>query len=262
MRKNTYTCTDAWEDLPAGFSPDEPLYVLTDIHGCREAMDRLLSRRPADARLVFLGDAVDRGPDPLGVISVLMEDSRNILLRGNHDAMAWFAQPDVFPSYEWAAEDWMGNGGRVTLDAFREALDAGAPCGEIAATVPLAFEDYWWAGDEWWMSGNLVFVHAGLPRGKGREWLSMDPRLAASHNDSPYWWRPDRNEMFRKPRAVDGREVFTVFGHTPLPEFYALCPYGISLDRGYGLKMAAEIRPAENGRSAKVRFVSPECDEI
>ena len=74
-------------ELSAGFSPEEPLYVITDMHGCLEAMDRLLSHRPADARLVFLGDAIDRGPDPLGVISVLMTDGRNMLLRVTDPAL-------------------------------------------------------------------------------------------------------------------------------------------------------------------------------
>ncbi|MCR5168869.1 MAG: metallophosphoesterase [Desulfovibrio sp.] len=262
----TETVTGEWMELSAGFSPEEPLYVITDMHGCLEAMDRLLSHRPADARLVFLGDAIDRGPDPLGVISVLMTDGRNMLLRGNHDAMAWFSQPDVLPSVlpscKWMEQNWMYNGGGVTRIAFREALKAGAPCGGIAKAVPRLFEDYWLRGVGWWRSGNLVFVHGGLPGREGREWLSMEPSLAASHENSPYWFRPDMNELYRKPRMVDGEEVFVVFGHTPMSPSHALLPFGISLDRGYELKMAAEMRPAEGGRPARVRFVSTECDEI
>ncbi|MCR5815235.1 MAG: metallophosphoesterase [Desulfovibrio sp.] len=64
-----------WEDLPEGFSPVEPLYVLTDIHGCVNAMARLLAQRPADTSLVFLGDAVDRGPWPVEVLTRLLADS-------------------------------------------------------------------------------------------------------------------------------------------------------------------------------------------
>jgi len=261
----TETVTGEWKELATGFSPEEPLYMITDIHGCLEAMDRLLSHRPADARLVFLGDAVDRGPDPLGVISVLMSDGRNVLLRGNHDAMAWFAQPDVHPAVQpsctWMEQVWMNNGGRVTRNAFREALLAGAPSGEIARTVPRLFEDYWLRGAGWWRSGNVLFVHGGLPQKEGREWLSMEPRLAASQEDSPYWYR-EFDELYEVPRKVDGEEVFVVFGHTPMPESQALLPFGISLDRGYELKMAAEMRPAEAGRPARVRFVTTECDEI
>ena len=257
----TETVTGEWKELSAGFSPEEPLYVITDMHGCLEAMDRLLSHRPADARLVFLGDAVDRGPDPLGVISVLMTDGRNVLLRGNHDAMAWFSHPEVFARHEWMEQNWMDNGGLVTLRAFREALDAGAPCGGTVRTVPRLFEDYWLRAAGWWRSGNILFVHGGLPEGEGREWLSMEPSYAASHENSPYWYR-EFGELYEAPRKVDGEEIFVVFGHTPMPESQALLPFGISLDRGYELKMAAEMRPAEDGRPARVRFVSTACDEI
>jgi len=72
MSKNSLLTTTDWESLPVGFSPAEPLYVFTDIHGCFGAMSRLLSRRPPDTRLVFLGDAIDRGPFPLEVLAVLV----------------------------------------------------------------------------------------------------------------------------------------------------------------------------------------------
>ena len=122
MSSITDISTGAWNKLPEGFSPDEPLYVFTDIHGCFKAMTRLLSKRPPDTRLVFLGDAVDRGPNPVEVLTVLTADRRNIILKGNHDAMAWFSQPDVFPSYSWSFQDWRYNGGMIIREAFREAL--------------------------------------------------------------------------------------------------------------------------------------------
>ena len=262
MTNSTFaTQTTEWQMLPAGFSVAEPLYVFTDIHGCFEAMERLLSKRPKDTRLVFLGDAVDRGPQPMEVLKVLMADKQNILLRGNHDAMAWYSQPDVYPTYSWAFQDWRANGGMITRDAFRDALKHGAQPGEIASTVPMIFEDYWHFANNWWRSGNFLFVHAGLPDGKGRKWLGMPPLEAAMHMSSPYWWRPrDETDLYMEPREVDGENFFVVSGHTPLPEFFALCPYGITLDRSYKHKMAAEIRPAGNGQPATVRFITTKCN--
>lgn len=252
-----------WHALPEGFSPAEPLYVFTDIHGCLETMTHLLSQKPSDTRLVFLGDAVDRGPQPMEVLTVLMADQGNILLRGNHDAMAWFAQPDVIPSYQGAALDWRNNGGSITRKAFQNALQHGAQRGGIARTVPLLFENYWQNADNWWLSGNLLFVHAGLPAGKGREWLDMNPMEAATRASSPYWWRPAAaGDLYTEPRIVDKKKTFVVSGHTHLPECYARCPFGITLDRSYQCKMAAEIRPAEQGRPARVRFVSTVCAEL
>ncbi|MBO6267278.1 MAG: metallophosphoesterase [Synergistaceae bacterium] len=256
MPEHTIT-TSAWENLPAGFSPAEPLYVITDIHGYFDAMSRLLSCRPRDARLVFLGDAMDRGPNPMETLAALMSDKNNVLLHGNHDAMAWYAQPDVFPSYAWAWDDWTQNGGRVTREVFRNALKQGAKAGEIASGVPLLFENFWFAAGEWWQSGNIIFVHAGLPENGSRSWLDMGPLKAATRMSSPLWWRPSYEEdLYINPRKIDDKEVYVVSGHNPLPERYALRPYGITLDRAGTIKMAAELRPAEDGQPAKVRLIT------
>lgn len=72
-------------------------YAIGDIHGCSDALTRLLARiddhragRPAD--IVCLGDYVDRGPDSAGVLRILRdraarEPGRLICLRGNHEQM-------------------------------------------------------------------------------------------------------------------------------------------------------------------------------
>lgn len=46
-----------------GFSPTEKLFVMTDLHGCSQAMSRLLKHYDGSSKVVFLGDAIDRGPD-------------------------------------------------------------------------------------------------------------------------------------------------------------------------------------------------------
>lgn len=263
MSAITDISTSPWNDLPSGFSPAEPLYAFTDIHGCIEAMKRLLSKRPPDTRLVFLGDAIDRGPDPVGVLHLLVHDPDTILLRGNHDAMAWFSQPEVESTYFYANDDWMLNGGMITTEEFSNALSEGEECGTTISTVPLVFEQYWNRAHNFWISGNILFVHAGLPIDKGMEWLSMSEMDAASLNSSPYWWRHKySSELYIKPRVLNNRAIYVVSGHTPIPESFTLRPYGITLDRGYNLKMAAEIRPAADGYPAKVRFISTKCDEI
>jgi len=61
--------------------------VVGDVHGCLEELDELL-RTVAHARgrdrLVFLGDLVDRGPDPVGVVRRARELDAECVL-GNHE---------------------------------------------------------------------------------------------------------------------------------------------------------------------------------
>jgi bis(5'-nucleosyl)-tetraphosphatase (symmetrical) len=63
--------------------------VVGDVHGCLEELDELLricEVRPAD-RLVFLGDLVDRGPDPIGVVR-RVRGLRAECILGNHEEKA------------------------------------------------------------------------------------------------------------------------------------------------------------------------------
>jgi bis(5'-nucleosyl)-tetraphosphatase (symmetrical) len=65
------------------------IVVVGDVHGCLEEMDDLLLAceiRQGD-RLVFLGDLVDRGPDPIGVVRRVRELRAECLL-GNHEEKA------------------------------------------------------------------------------------------------------------------------------------------------------------------------------
>ena len=37
-------------------------WVIGDVHGCADALEQLLLRLPAGDRLIFCGDAINRGP--------------------------------------------------------------------------------------------------------------------------------------------------------------------------------------------------------
>src|SRR5262245_53517272 len=64
-------------------------FLIGDLQGCRDALDRLLAEigfSPSRDRLHVLGDLVNRGPDSLGVLQRLqaLGDAARFLL-GNHD---------------------------------------------------------------------------------------------------------------------------------------------------------------------------------
>lgn len=98
--------------------PDGPLDLIGDVHGERDALERLLERLGCDPQagvaerpLVFVGDLIDRGPDSPGVVRVvrrLVEAGLAWCVAGNHElnlladdhkeGNGWFfGQPDRFP---------------------------------------------------------------------------------------------------------------------------------------------------------------------
>lgn len=80
--------------MPLPTQLDYPIIAVGDLHGQLGFLDRLLAKLrthevwPA-ARLVFLGDLVDRGPDVKGtvqrVMDVLAEKPGSTCVMGNHD---------------------------------------------------------------------------------------------------------------------------------------------------------------------------------
>ena len=108
----------------------EPVFVVGDVHGHRDALVRLLrgeglvDRRErwtgGDARLWLLGDLADRGPDGIGAIELVMaleERSRGRVacLLGNHDlllvAVARVPDVPVWPGGTTFRRVWLSNGG-------------------------------------------------------------------------------------------------------------------------------------------------------
>lgn len=109
-----------------------PTFALGDLHGHRDAFERLLreaglidvSGRWAggDATLVLIGDLVDRGPDGVGCVSLAMRleaeahaaGGRVLTLMGNHELVLLAAY--AFPSFVNAVGQtfhahWLANGG-------------------------------------------------------------------------------------------------------------------------------------------------------
>ena len=68
------------------------LYLIGDVQGCDEALERLLTHiafSPSRDTLYLLGDLVNRGPDNAGVLRRLMAlGSSAECLLGNHDLHA------------------------------------------------------------------------------------------------------------------------------------------------------------------------------
>ena len=110
-------------------------YVISDIHGCYDAYCRLLKKiHFSDEDMLYvLGDAVDRGPEPIRLLQDLMMRPNVIFILGNHEYMMLkvLSRLAVEVTEENAeqhltAEDmmnftyWMQDGGSTTCEQFRK----------------------------------------------------------------------------------------------------------------------------------------------
>ena len=154
-------------------------YVVGDVHGRLDLLDRLLAgidedlRRspPRKAIIVFLGDLIDRGPDSRGVIERLRcfrhERLRPYFLAGNHEEVLlrllagergillnWlqFGGSECLRSYGVDPERLAGRSERSGLAAVKKAIPPEHARFIAGFADTLAFGDY-------------LFVHAGIQPG-------------------------------------------------------------------------------------------------
>ena len=62
-------------------------YVMSDIHGMADLFKRMLEqiRFSDEDTLYIIGDMIDRGPDPAGILDFVMSHKNVTALRGNHE---------------------------------------------------------------------------------------------------------------------------------------------------------------------------------
>lgn len=172
----------------------ETVYAVGDIHGRADLLLRLrveiaqhrINAADRRATIVYLGDYIDRGPDPRGVIDILSgpppEGVEQIFLRGNHEAtfLEFLDRPAVF-------RDWRQWGGLTTLASYgvRGAPALGATDDDLTTirdqldkALPATHRAFLERTQRYYLTGDLLFVHAGLrPR-----------RPLSAQDDSDLFW--------------------------------------------------------------------------
>ena len=194
-----------------------PLYVVGDIHGQIDALEQALGWVAADggddARIVFLGDLVDRGPDSRGVVNRLMTGIAQgrpwRVVKGNHDRMFTRFLEDGRTDDPRIKSDirWMNPrlGGAATLASYGVADAAERPLRDVLqdarAAVPPAHRDFLENLPLFFDEGALLLVHAGILPGVP---------LAEQIEDDLVWIRDDfLNDTRPYPWLV-------VHGHTAI----------------------------------------------
>ncbi|TRW98716.1 serine/threonine protein phosphatase [Paracoccus sp. M683] len=156
------------------------VYTIGDIHGqlqlLKDAHRLIEADGGQDARIVHLGDLIDRGPDSRGVVDHLMNGQAQgrdwIVLRGNHDRFlpAFLADPDwadpgLATPVVWT--DHPGLGAAATLASY--GVDADQPRAALhkaaRAAVPVEHAEFLAGLPLWYLQDRLLFVHAGIRPG-------------------------------------------------------------------------------------------------
>ncbi len=201
-------------ERPGASVPDaERLYVIGDIHGRQDLLDRLAHLIAADVAAgsprplgVLLGDYIDRGPNAAGVLARLSTRDFPIpfvALRGNHEQMFLDFLED-----ERCLESWRHFGGLETLHSFgidvqkaRQVSGFADAQRQLKAVLPPKVLSFLNATATKYQLGDYFFCHAGIRPGVA---------LEAQRDEDLLWIR----EEFVQSAADHGKIV--VHGHTPV----------------------------------------------
>lgn len=187
-------------------------YVIADIHGCADEYFALLDKIgfSLDDTLFVLGDAMDRGPEPIRVLQDLMRRENVYYVLGNHDAMflevlrRLMVELNEENANALTSEDFLAyyefiqNGGDETLRQFRRLPpDQQADIRDYLASSP-AYETIEHDGKLY------ILIHAGID--------NFDPEKELDEYDPEnfLWVRPDYEKNY-----FPGDRIFLVTGHTP-----------------------------------------------
>lgn len=203
------------------------IVAVGDVHGCSQALEKLLPVLMEADKVVFLGDYIDRGRDSVKVMEMVSEIPHAVLLKGNHEDMA-------FRSHLYVKDMWKYNGG-----------------GQFDP------EEYRWFYDKLVLShreetaaGTYYFSHAGWedvfrPLENQYKLSQSQPEVV---EQSLLWTREHLAEPGYSHASENWTDGIAVFGHTPLAE-PLLAKNMVGIDTGcvFGGKLTAVVLPEQPG---------------
>lgn len=185
-------------------------YVISDIHGCKKEYLQLLNKIQFSDQdhLYILGDILDRGFDPIGVLQDAMKRKNVTFILGNHEYLFWyFIKTLGFELSNFQSEEekldfrlWIKDGGLPTLDGF---IDLPATMKKQIFEFISNTKAYEVLENE---GKKYILVHAGITEFKEEKSLDQYQCLDFVSDRINY-----------RKRYYEDKNTFIISGHTPTP---------------------------------------------
>ena len=206
-------------------------YIIGDVHGEFKTLLALVEQLPKDAKLVFVGDLVDKGLQSKEVISYIRENN-HLSVKGNHESsvievgkriVAYFNNEG---SYEEIMKIWTKNRlGTFLSYGLVEQMEDGYLrfINDEVAIKKFLF-------DSVWMEKLPYYLELDSKHASGKQ-------VVVSHsNISKVWHMRDdlsQKEFFehsvqwtREKETLANTGIFNIYGHTPQK-------YGLTIEKDY-----------------------------
>jgi len=184
------------------------VYASSDWHGCADPGLKILDYLQPDDTLYFLGDAIDRGPDGILLLTKLLKDKRVIFVKGNHEQFLEDIAPDLIEGRFYQADLWLANGGRATWNSLKNLPEVSKLWYvHKISKLPITLR---------YNSPNghtIILDHAGYSPFDSYSLCCHEPLWDRQHFSTP--WYPFSGKITVNT-DLDPENTFMVHGHTPV----------------------------------------------
>ncbi len=195
-------------------------YIIGDVHGYYNTLLSLVEKLPKDAKLIFVGDLIDRGTASKEVVK-FVRDGGHLCVLGNHEEFMIKDAPYVLDSYEEDRELgcyslWFANGGIRTLLSYGviQLIEGKLSKVEDYADALASMRD-----DIQWMKTLPTYLKLDVKHSSGKP-------VVISHACVGEIWElhhdENANETFKESALWNRKApplnmpIFNIFGHTPV----------------------------------------------
>lgn len=195
-------------------------YIVGDVHGHYKTLLALVDKLPKDAKLIFVGDLIDRGPQSAEVVKFVREGG-HLCVMGNHEELMTAHGEMIVDAYHKDEEihiynTWFQNGGVATTRSYGVT--------KLVDGRPVKIEEYEKAlsrfeSDIQWMKKLPLYIELDTEHVSGLPVVVSHAPIATvwglRHVDSMYKTFRDMALWNRREPDSDAK-IFNIFGHTPV----------------------------------------------
>ena len=195
-------------------------YIIGDVHGEYQTLLALVAKLPKDAKLIFVGDLIDRGLQSREVVKFIRENGYQTVM-GNHEVFM-IKYGEEFTRYILADVDvdinkrWNKNGGAETLLSYG-LLEINQDGDYKIIKDKKAIEQL--KEDIEWMKKLPFYIELDTTYPSGK-------KVVISHSNISKVWSIRDNKEYRKlfistvlwgrnNETLDEINIFNIYGHTP-----------------------------------------------
>lgn len=210
-------------------------YIIGDVHGHYKTLLALVEKLPDDAKLVFVGDLVDRGPMSMEVVRFVQE-GEHLCVMGNHEELMVRDGTRLLKAYDQDNKlntycTWFRNGGVATTRSYGVTkLVDGRPVKVDDQKVLERFRE-----DIEWMKSLPLYIELEVQH------ISEKP-VVVSHAPIATVWNMRNVDplpetfidmaLWNRRTPDEDAKIFNIFGHTPIAFGVEIEDHYVNVDTG------------------------------